>query len=306
MATKNPQKIPKNFQCNLCDYNTSNKKDYNKHLSTLKHKNQQKSTKIPKNPQTINYVCDNCDKQYRDRSGLWRHKKNCIIENKIENEIGENNITTLSNLITEIIKDNNNEVIKDNQELKQFIIDLCKNNINNINNNIITNNTNCNNKTFNLQVFLNETCKDAMNIMEFVDSISLQLSDLENIGKLGYIEGISNIIVNNLKLLDITQRPIHCSDMKREVFYIKDEDKWEKENDENTKIKKIIKCVANKNIKLIPKWKQENPDCVLSSSNKSDKINKIIFEAMGGSHETKDAENKIIKNIAKQVTINKN
>jgi hypothetical protein len=170
--------------------------------------------------------------------------------------------------------------------------------------NINNSNINSNNKTFNLNVFLNEHCKDAMNIMDFVDSLKLQLSDLESVGKLGFVEGISNIIVKNLKAMDIHKRPVHCSDSKREVMYVKDENKWEKENDDRLKLRKVIKRVAYKNSRLIPQYKEKYPDCELKNS---DQYNKLIIEAMGGSNsEDFDNENKIIRKIAKEVTIDKN
>jgi hypothetical protein len=145
-----------------------------------------------------------------------------------------------------------------------------------------------------------------MNIMDFVDSIKLQLTDLEKVGQIGYVEGISNIITTNLKALDVTQRPIHCTDKKRETLYIKDEDKWEKENEENNKIKKVIKKVANKNIMLLQKFKEAHPDCGKSASKYSDQYNKIIIESMGGSGDNDlEKEDKIIRNITKIVTIDK-
>jgi hypothetical protein len=172
--------------------------------------------------------------------------------------------------------------------------------------NIISNNTNSHNKTFNLQFFLNETCKDAMNIMDFVDSIKLQLTDLENVGKLGYVEGISNIIIKNLNAIDVSQRPIHCTDKKREVLYIKDENKWEKEYEEKKKIRKVIKRAANIKARLLPKFKEAHPDCGKAVSLYSDQYNKIIVESMGGSGDNDvEKEDKIIKNISKIVTIDK-
>jgi hypothetical protein len=178
---------------------------------------------------------------------------------------------------------------------------ITHNNINNNNNTI-----NSHNKTFNLQFFLNETCKDAMNIMDFVDSIKLQLSDLENVGKIGYVEGISNIIVKNLNSLDETKRPVHCTDSKREVMYVKDEDKWEKENEEKNKLRKAIKKVAHKNSKMLSEFRVKNPDCLKSTSKVSDQYNKLVFEAMGGKGDNDlEKEDKIIKNIAKEVTIDK-
>jgi hypothetical protein len=196
-------------------------------------------------------------------------------------------------------------LLNQNNQLQNQIIELCKER-----NNTTINNTNSNisynNKTFNLNVFLNETCKDAMNITEFVNSLKIQLSDLENVGKLGYVEGISNIIVKNLKALDIHKRPVHCSDSKREVMYIKDENKWEKENEEKNKLRKVIKKIANKSSKLIPQFKEKHPDCGKSESVFSDQYNKLIIEAMGGSGDNDlEKEDKIIRKIAKEVTIDK-
>jgi len=233
------------------------------------------------------YICENCEKEYNDRAGLWRHKKKCQ-ETNIEIYKDE---PTDKELIVMLLKQNS-QLIEQNAELTK----------NGIHNTTISNNTNSLNKTFNLQFFLNETCKDAMNIMDFVDSIKLQLTDLEKVGEIGYVEGITNIITTNLKALDVTQRPIHCTDKKRETLYIKDEDKWEKENEEKKKIRKAIKKVANKNIMLLQKFKEVHPDCGKSTSKFSDQYNKIIIESMDTDKENED---KIIKNISKNVTIDK-
>jgi len=230
------------------------------------------------------FICE-CGRQYKYRQGLFVHKKKCNI---LTNEIKEEK----SVIIT---------LLEQNNQLQNKIIELCKekNYLTNINN------INSNNKTFNLNVFLNETCKDAMNIMDFVDSIKLQLSDLENVGKIGYIEGISNIITSNLKALDITQRPIHCTDKKRDVIYVKDENKWERDEEKN-KLRNVIKKVAFKNQRVLPQFKEKYPDCNTSVSNFSDQYNKIIIEAMGGYGENDlEKEDKIIKNIAKNVLIDK-
>jgi hypothetical protein len=211
-------------------------------------------------------------------------------------------MTDKDKLIIQLLKQNS-ELIKDNSEFKNIMMDVIKNGTHNITN---SNNTNSNNKTFNLNLFLNETCKDAMNITDFVDSIKLQLSDLENVGKLGYVEGLSNIIVKNLNDLDITERPIHCTDKKREVLYIKDEDKWEKEDHDKKKIRKVIRKVATKNALLLPKFKEAHPDCVKSVSPFSDQYNKLIIESMGGPGDNdNEKENKIIRNISKNITIEK-
>jgi hypothetical protein len=239
-------------------------------------------------------------------SGLSRHKKKCknvCVDNK-----QPDNLNATLNLITpELVM----ELIKDNKEMKQIILEqnntinnLVKNGINtNVNTNSLNNN---NNKTFNLQFFLNETCKNAMNIMDFVDSIKLQLSDLEKVGEVGYTQGISNIITTNLKALDVTQRPVHCTDKKRETMYIKDENKWEKEDDENTRLRKVIRRVANKNIRLLPQFREKYPEYKNSSSKISDKYDKMALEAMGGSGgPDKEKEEKIIRNISKCVVIDK-
>ena len=178
--------------------------------------------------------------------------------------------------------------------------------IKNCTHNNSNNTNNSHNKTFNLNVFLNETCKDDMNIMDFVDSIKLQLTDLERVGKIGYVEGISNIIVKNLNSLDENKRPVHCTDAKREVMYIKDEDKWEKENENKQKLRKAIKHIAHKNSKLLNDFKTEHPDCGKSDSRFSDQYNKLVIEAMGGKGDNDlEKEDKIIRNIAKEVIINK-
>jgi hypothetical protein len=196
----------------------------------------------------------------------------------------------------------NSELIKETTGIKNMMLEVIKNGTHNHSNN----NTNSLNKTFNLQFFLNETCKDAMNIMDFVETIKVQLCDLEKVGQIGYVEGISNIIVKNLNSLDETKRPVHCTDAKREVLYVKDEDKWEKENKDKQKLRKVIKEVAYKNSKMLKEYKSKHPDCDKSESKFSDQYNKLIIEAMGGKGDNDlEKEDKIIKNIAKEVTIEK-
>jgi|LauGreDrversion2_5_1035112.scaffolds.fasta_scaffold04876_2 hypothetical protein len=189
-------------------------------------------------------------------------------------------------------------------EQNKTIMELAKNGQGQVINS--NNHVNSNNKTFNLNVFLNETCKDAMNIMEFVDSLQLQLSDLENMGKVGYVEGISSIIVKNLQAMDVHKRPVHCADKKREVIYIKDEDKWEREDDDKKKLRKVIKKVACKNQRLLPKFKEAHPGCNFSDSQYSDHYSKLVIEAMGGAgNNDTEKEDKIIRNIAKEIVIDK-
>jgi hypothetical protein len=293
-AKKNMQNIPPKYYCETCDYVCSKKSCWTQHILTSKHKN----ANFMLMPANKKYACEKCDIKFNHQSSYCRHKKKCHKNIKLfENEISD------KDLIMMLIKENND--FKTMMiEQQNIVLEIAKNGTTNNSHN--NNNTNSHNKTFNLQFFLNETCKDAMNIMDFVDSIKLQLSDLENVGKLGYVEGISNIITNNLKALDVTQRPVHCTDKKREILYIKDEDKWEKEDDDKKKIRTVIKKVASKNSLLIPKFKEVHPDCIKSSSKFSDQYNKLIIESMGGSGDNDlEKEEKIIKNIAKNVIIDK-
>jgi len=289
------------YVCESCDYKCSKRFNWDRHVLTAKHLQETNGnileTKKEQNEQKgqiKEFTCENCNKEFKTRSGLWKHKKNCNEDIKNNEEV-QNNENDDKELIMMLVKQNSE------------LLEVIKNGTHNTSNSHNTNNTNnSHNKTFNLQFFLNETCKDAMNIMDFVDSIKLQLSDLENVGKAGYVEGISNIITTNLKALDVTQRPIHCADKKREVLYVKDENKWEKEDDEKTKIRKAIKRVACKNQRLLPKFKEEHPDCGKYHSKFSDQYNKIVVESMGGSGDNDmEKEDKIIKNISKNVTIDK-
>jgi len=291
---------PKNaekFECKTCYYNCSKQSDWNRHIMTLKHKNR---TFLNAGDANI-FACKFCQKKYKARNSLWYHEKKCKkIVSLEENETNINcNYLNQNNDVSDI-KEFMNYLMKENNELKNMMMEVVKNGTHN------TTNTNSHNKSFNLNLFLNETCKDAMNITDFANSVKIQLSDLENVGEVGFINGITSIILKNLKGLDITQRPIHCTDPKREVLYVKDEDKWEKENDENKKIRKFIKQVAHKNSFLLKDFREKHPDCGKSYSKYSDQYNKLVVEAMGGrGNNDREKENKIIKNIAKEVTIEK-
>jgi len=293
------QKVAEKNYCEICNYTSSKISDYKKHLMTLKHKNRTKLNKIEQNV-AINrqiYTCKYCNKIYEARNSLWYHEKKCI--NNINNKHCKEN---------EIV----NFLMKENSDFKELLIEQNKQLIelsNKISNNIvntINSNNSYNNKTFNLNMFLNETCKNAMNISDFADSIQLQLSDLESVGELGYVNGISNIIIKNLKELDITQRPIHCTDAKRETLYIKDQDKWEKEGEQKEIIIKFVNNIANKNIRMLSEFKKKYNDCCKYESKYSDYYSKLIIEAMGGSGGTyADKHEKIIKRICKEVTVDK-
>jgi len=298
---------PKNadFFCKICDFKCCKKSEWVRHVKTKKHlhRNSGNEMEVSGNKKNAEYLCD-CNKIFKTSAGLWKHKQKCKIEKEID-------ITDKDKLIMMLIKQNG-ELIKEQTNIRQMIFEQQnklieqQNVVLEIAKNGTHNTTNSHNKSFNLQIFLNETCKDAMNITDFVDSIKLQLSDLERVGEIGYIEGISNIITTNLNALDITQRPIHCADKKRDVLYVKDENKWEKECDEKKKIRKAIKRIASKNQRLLPQFKEAHPDCNKASSKYSDQYNKIIVESMGG-HGNNDyeKEERIIKNITKVTTIEK-
>jgi len=305
MATNDNNIMPKlcaKFYCEFCDYNTCKKSSFNNHLKSIKHNSNELATVNNKNMLNLcsdkKYQCENCGKEYKDRTGLWRHKKKCTKPNNTIEKKDDND----NNKLVEYL-------MKENKEIKEMILEIVKNGITNTNTNTNTNHshntTNSHNKAFNLQFFLNETCKDAMNITDFVDSITLQLSDLERVGEIGYVEGISNIIIKNLNKLDETKRPLHCTDKKRETIYIKDQGQWEKD-DNKTKLKKAINKIANKNIRLISEFREKYPECIKSESSISDKYNKIPkgIEAMGGPGDnTPEKAEKIIRNITKATTI---
>jgi len=307
MEKENPQKSLKQFFCETCDYYTSNKKDYKKHCLTAKHinGNDGKYLEIKKSQP---YFCD-CGKQYKSYSGLWKHQNNCNITTNLPNN--SNNIQEItSELILKIIEQNKeltNIILQQNTTINK----LCDNNTNNTPNNTQINNGHINNsnnnKTFNLNLYLNETCKNAINIDEFVDNIKLSLEDLEYTGRKGYIEGISNIINKNLKRLGEYNRPLHCSDCKREILYIKRNNTWNKEEDDKPILTNVIKSIANQNIKQISKWKEENPDCSKSESKKNNLYLKILSNSMCGidKEETNKNLNKIVSNVVRNVTINK-
>ena len=301
------KKVPKSagkFFCNHCDFTCCKESNYNSHLLTRKHKIlTNPNEKVPKNADKI-YACD-CGKKYKHMSSLCNHKKNCL---------GVKNIQTEQTVVT---TENNSkldheslihELMKQNTEFKTMLIEqntkimeLAKEG------KYITNNT-TNNNNFNLNFFLNEQCKDALNIMDFINQLQLNTTDLDMVGRLGYTEGISKLFIRGLKELDIFKRPIHCSDLKREVLYVKDKDAWEKDNDEKNKMKTAIKYVAAKNFKQINEWKEDNPESNDYDSKRHMDYHQIVIHSMGGATKEEDEKyyNKIIKNVAQEVTIDKN
>jgi len=316
MITILPQKNPK-FICEPCSFKSGNKKDYSRHILTAKHTelckmvtNDNNSPNFtPDLPQNLlsqsKYICK-CGNTYTYNSGLSRHKKVCQYQSKLD--IDENNcaisdseMSTNENLIQYLLKENS--------DFKNLIMELVKkeyiSNSNNTTNTINSNNTN--NNSFCLNVFLNDTCKGAMNMSEFVDTIAIQMSDLENFAHMDYANGVSKILLKNLNNLDTNQRPIHCTDLKRETVYIKENNCWTKETDEKPNLKKAIKQIAFKNIKHINEWVKDNPGCRDPTTKQNVKYNKIVMNSMSGGtvQEQEDNIEKIVKNVAKAVTIDK-
>ena len=289
-------KLSPNYHCQYCDYKKSKKSNYNNHCESKRHKNTILSTNINEiKPQLSSKIfqCQNCDKIFKERTGLWRHKKKCLYKNTNE---------TVENM-------NDKELIhflmKENTEFKQLMIEQSKT-MNELANKAGNNNT-TNNNQFNLNFYLNETCKNAMNIMDFVSQLQVGIQDLEETGKLGYAEGISKIFINGLKQISVTDRPIHCSDLKRETLYIKDNNEWNKETNNKVILTNAIKHVAHKNIKNILEWTKENPEYNDPTTKVNDRYLKIVSESMSGSSEEETNKNysKIIKNIVKETVIDK-
>jgi len=303
-GTEKNEKNEYKFVCKKCDFKCFYKSDWTRHIRTDKHnlsvswnKNGTEERKNEEKNET-NYC--NCGRSYSSKTNLNKHKKTCKI---VYNGIFEEKMN-INDLVKYLMKENielKNMLLNQSSKISDITIELAKNSSNNTTNNTTTH-TNSHNKAFNLNFFLNETCKNAMNINDFIDSIKLQLTDLISVGELGYVDGISNIIVKNLNALDETERPIHCTDKKRETIYIKHENQWEKDDDKR-KLKKMIKSVAYKNQNMFPKFKEKYPDYNDYNSIHSDQYSKIVVESLYD--DDKDKEDKIIRKITKQVLINK-
>ena len=299
MITVKRQKTPNKLICEKCNFMCSKKSDFNRHILTAKH------LKITDdNEKTLrdnaSYKC-NCGSSYKFISGLSRHKQKCAFQQneKINEESSQEIQNTNENNID--YKDMFLEMMKENRELHKTIHEMIPK-IGNNNNNTTTNN---NNQQFNLQMFLNEDCKNAQNITDFMKSIQVNMNDLIQTGKLGYVEGMSRIFVKALNDMDVTERPIHCTDIKRETVYIKDQDKWAKDEDDKIKIKKTIQNIENKNIRMLPKWQDENPDCMDMESKKSEELTDLSIIVLGGHEEREKSEKKIMKNVLKEVMLDK-
>jgi len=295
MTTNLVQTSYTKFICKKCNYSTCRKSQYERHLSTPKHQITTNTTNLVQKSSEC-FVCETCNKIYKHHSSLWNHKKKCLDEPE--------KITTTQNqglnLSTEVVL----QILKQNEDLQKLLVDqtskiieMAKEGKNIINN---TNNTNNTTNNFNLNLFLNEKCKDAINITDFVNSLVVSINDLEETARLGYAEGISKIFINGLKQLDVYKRPIHCSDLKREVLYIKDQDNWEKDDDKKHLLQ-AIKVVGNKNIKQISEWQKINPHFKDPESKQNDKYLSMICNVMSGGSTEETAKNydKIVRNIVR-------
>ena len=297
MTTNKNAKNAKKFNCEKCNFSCSKKSEYDRHISTRKH--EMITLGLQKTPKkTPNHICSYCGTVYSCRQNLSRHKKTCQITDNTNISLDNNNkFNENTDMITTMM-----QLIKQNQEFKELIIELSNKDTTTNNNNTINNN----NQKFNLNVFLNTTCKDAMNMSEFIENMEVQFEDIENIGKEGYVTGMTNMIMSRIKNLDITQRPLHCTDLKRETIYIKDNDVWKKDDD-NTKLHNMIQCIAHKNYAILPAWRDKNPDCLDSDTPKFDFCIKMMTNVLGDAGEGQiKLDNKVIRNIAKHINVDKN
>lgn len=297
MSQKNPNPIAETprFFCDLCCYGTTNKKDFTKHENTKKHVDKMCKKLIKSQIEKLNiddskHICSHCGKEYKEKSGLWRHKKKC-------------SPTLQSSQNSMVTNDMVLKLMEQNHDLQKQIFELAKNQT-------VTNNLNSNNTTtnhFNLNVFLNETCKDALNITDFVNSLQLQVKDFENTGRLGYVEGISRIILHGLRQIDVHKRPLHCTDIKREIVYIKNNDMWEKEGPEKERLQKAVNRVAQMNLNQLQKWQEQNPECSRIDTKENEEYIHLSLVALGGQTQEEDEKymDKILKNVMKEVIIDK-
>ena len=303
LETFGNHKLCSKYICEYCAYRTNKKSSYESHTKSLRHlKKAELETGL-----CPNYACTYCNKLFANRSGLWKHNRKCCTTLFTNNKTNNNDNSFIiqhndTKQLTELVM----KVVEHNQELTKQIVELSKSS-NKITNNSINNSTINSHNKFNLNVFLNEQCKDAVNISDFVSSLVLSINDLEDTTRLGYSEGISKIFINGLKQLDFHNRPVHCSDLKREILYIKNNDKWTKDTEEKNALTHAIKIVANKNIKQITVWQKNNPEYLDPDSRQNDKYMKIICGAMSGSSKEESENNyeKIIKKIARETVIEK-
>jgi hypothetical protein len=291
------------FNCKCCDYISCNKSKYERHLLTAKHQKNINVTECNnEGPEgsTI-FSCNNCSKIYKSRVGLWRHSKNCS-PNINKNTIVENPPIDAS-LILKLIQQNEtlqNLLLQQSNEKTELINKLMEREPGN--NTINSNNTTNNNQKFNLNFFLNETCKDAMNIKEFLENLVVKFEDLLIIGDSGFVTGVSDILIKQLRDLDVTKRPIHCTDAKRETIYLKENDAWNKDDKDKSRLKQMIEKVEYKNVASLRDWCNENPDAKVNNTSNNILKDKIYMQTLQGDDRTRD---KIIKNLTKEIIVEK-
>jgi hypothetical protein len=308
------------FCCNICAFNTSNKYDFERHELTRKHtKNvelNQSSISNVKN--SHEYICSNCDKIYYNKSSHWYHSKKCSQKPLEIRENLQNTLTPdlfmailkenkeIQNVLIEQNKELQNKILEQNAEHHKQLVELASKQmvVNNNTNNTNTNSNNTQNNHFNIQLFLNNTCKDAINIEQFIKDIQISISDLENVGNQGYVQGISDIIIKNMRTLGLTKRPMHCTDIKRETIYIKDADKWEKDSEEKPKMKSFINRVAKKNLAKIQDWHREHPEVHVLDSNDYEMNHKLIRQSFGDG-DLDVLQSKVVKQLAKETYVDK-
>jgi hypothetical protein len=297
------------YNCVICHYHTSRKSQYERHITTVKHQNNENASKMlvqaSKKVQKT-FICNNCGNEYKHDSSYYKHKKKCEIKQpeNITMNVEEEPPVENNQYSTDLIM----ELLKQNQEFKELILEQNKQMLEMSKDRNVTNNNNItqNNNKFNLNVFLNETCKDALNLSDFLESLILTLTDFENFGPLGYCGGISNILVKGLNKLDISKRPIHCSDLKREVIHVKNNNTWHKDDDKEQMIK-AIKAIEHKNVKQMSLWAKANPEYKDPNHKKSDLYTKLIDQSLCDTDKEKAMKNynKIIRTIAKEILVDK-
>jgi len=314
------------YSCDFCNYTTSDPTNYKKHLLTAKHKKLMNLTPDAKDnleSTTTSYYCDCCEFSTRNKYDFNRHnqtkkhKQFFIIFQKPantesiqinehkphENEEKTDSGSLNTELVIELLKQNKeiqNSLMEQNRELQNKLHEISKNTVINTTNNITNN-------QFNLNVFLNEDCKNALNIEDFINSLKLTVNDIEETGKLGYTQGLTRIFIKALKDLDITMRPFHCTDIKRETVYIKDQDNWEKENAEKTKLRNVLKQIARKNLRMLPEWQEQNPEYRKLDTPENQQFMQISLSSLGSEYEEEQdkMEDRILKNVLREVVIEK-
>ena len=372
METKITEQNMKKYRCEICDYTTSRLTDYNKHMSTNKHKNVVLGQNVSnlETEKSNEYICEkcnysttvcrdynkhlstkkhldnetgkmkdenkcNCGKVFVNRSGLWKHRQKCLNDNvlSVVKDVSKESITNNipMNLILEVIKQSKeiqNVLVEQNKELQNKLLEQSQQLLEKENKLLEKENklweqneehhkqlvelakkpsmVNSNNQ-FNLNFFLNETCKNAMNIQDFINSIKLTTQDFETTGRIGFVDGISRIFINELKRLEVERRPVHCTDVKRETVYVKDNDTWEKENQEKKKLKWAINSIAQLNLNQVQQWQQEYPECRENNTTANTKFTEMAMIALGGFGDEEETKfrDKIMKNVMREIILDK-